>query len=150
MEATEQPQLLGLDVPELASRRRQQNSLTVRQPNTLTVRQLATWASRQLANISRITGVSRHSEIFTLSQAVKLSEEVGELHAEILGHLKMQRTDKNQNFNTESLAGELADVIMSAAVLSQALGIDLTDALHTKMATVDTRMATLNTTRRSG
>lgn len=142
MGALEQPQLLGLDVPELAARRRQHTSLTVRQ--------LTTWAGRQIGSISRITGVGRRSEVFVLSQAVKLSEEVGELHAEILGHLKMQRTDKTQHFNTDSLASELADVVMSAAVLSQILGIDLTDALHTKMAVVDHRMSTIHSTRPSG
>ncbi|SKI12457.1 MazG nucleotide pyrophosphohydrolase domain-containing protein [Mycobacteroides abscessus] len=142
MEAIEQPQLLGLEVPELALRRRA--------PDKLTVRQLATWAAHQIGNIARITGVNRRSEVFVLSQAVKLSEEVGELHAEILGHLKMQRTDKAQNFDTDSLASEFADVIMSAAVLSQSLGIDLTRALQTKMATVDERMAAYNATRLSG
>lgn len=142
MGATEQPQLLGLDVPELAARRRQ--------PPNLTVRQLATWAGRQIGNISRITGAGRLSEVFVLSQAVKLSEEVGELHAEILGHLKMQRTDKAQHFDNNSLAAELADVVVSAAVLSQVLGIDLTDALQTKMAAVDERMVALKTVLPSG
>lgn len=137
MVAPEQPQLLGLDVPELAQRRRQ--------PGALNVRHLTRWANRQIGVIAQITGIGRHSDIFLLSQAVKLSEEVGELHAEILGHLRMQRTDKTHPFSTDTLAAELADVVMSAAVLSQVLGIDLSDALHDKMAAVEHRMANLTT-----
>ncbi|BDB40977.1 hypothetical protein Mkiyose1665_17580 [Mycobacterium kiyosense] len=128
-------------MPELAERRRQRTALSVRH--------LTRWAHRQIGVIAQITGVSRHSEGFLLSQAVKLSEEVGELHAEILGHLRMQRTDKAKAFNTETLAGELADVVMCVAVLSQVLGVDLSDALQNKMDTVEHRMATL-TTRSSG
>jgi NTP pyrophosphatase (non-canonical NTP hydrolase) len=137
MVAPEQPQLLGLDVPELSARRRT--------PSALSVRQLTRWAERQVGAIARITGVGRYSEVFLLSQAVKLGEEVGELHAEILGHLRMQRSDKTRQFDTDTLAGELADVIMSAAVLSQVLGIDLTQAVQTKMATIEHRMTTLST-----
>lgn len=136
MVAPEQPQLLGLDVPELAQRRRQRTSLSVLQ--------LTRWANRQIGVIARITGTGRNSEGFLLAQAVKLSEEVGELHAEILGHLRMQRSDKTKAFSTEALAGELADVVMCAAVLSQVLGVDLNDALQNKMDTVERRMAALD------
>jgi NTP pyrophosphatase (non-canonical NTP hydrolase) len=56
----------------------------------------------------------------------------------------MQRTDKTHPFSTETVAAELADVVMSAAVLSQVLGVDLSDALQDKMATVEHRIADLN------
>jgi NTP pyrophosphatase (non-canonical NTP hydrolase) len=144
MVAPDQPQILGLEVPDPSPTvvdGISDLSLHRRRPSALNVRQLSRWADRQIGAIARITGLGRHSEVFLLSQAVKLSEEVGELQAEILGHLKMQRSDKAHHFNTENLAGELADVIMSVAVLSQVLDIDLNQAVQAKMAVVENRMA---------
>nr|WP_241737169.1 MazG-like family protein [Dietzia sp. CQ4] len=78
--------------------------------------------------------------MFVLAQAVKLTEELGELHAEILGRLQLQRSSKHRRFNEESLRDELADVILSTAILSQAMGIDLDAAIRNKMNAVDSRM----------
>jgi NTP pyrophosphatase (non-canonical NTP hydrolase) len=74
-----------------------------------------------------------------LAQAVKLGEEVGELHAEVLGRLKRQRRSKGTRFDDRSLRGELADVVICVAILAHTTGVDLGAALEEKMAEIDRR-----------
>lgn len=79
------------------------------------------------------------SHAFVLAQAVKLGEEVGELHAEVLGRAKYQRSSKTARFNDETLKGELADVLICVAILAEATGVDLATALEETMAAIDAR-----------
>ena len=132
--ASNQLQLLGPEVTELAERRQAKAA-------PLSLVELGRWAKARLPAITRVTGVPHNSEMFVLLQAVKLSEEVGELQAEVLGRLKMQRANKMQEFDQSSLAAEVADVVMTAAVLSAALSVDLPSAIQEKMAAVERKMA---------
>jgi NTP pyrophosphatase (non-canonical NTP hydrolase) len=70
---------------------------------------------------------------YALAQTVKLGEEVGELNAEILGAIKYCRNDKASQFNSESLAGELADVMVCTFLLADIFEVDLPAALTSKM-----------------
>ncbi|MBB1033503.1 hypothetical protein G6031_03755 [Dietzia sp. CQ4] len=112
----------------------------LRRRRTLAMPELAAWAERTVRALSLTSGLHRSSDMFVLAQAVKLTEELGELHAEILGRLQLQRSSKHRRFNEESLRDELADVILSTAILSQAMGIDLDAAIRNKMNAVDSRM----------
>jgi len=83
---------------------------------------------------------SANGELFVYQQAAKLTEEVGELHAELLGRSKMQRTDKEKSYCSDSLAAEMADVAICLAILAEATHIDLQKAIISKMKTVESRI----------
>jgi len=74
----------------------------------------------------------KSSEMMKLWTAVKLSEEIGELQAEILGQANLQRK-KETTFTKESLEKEFADVIISACILARRHNIDIIDALTKKI-----------------
>ena len=76
---------------------------------------------------------------FALAQTVKLGEEVGELHAEVLGALEFQRRDKAGRYSRDSLGGELADVMVCVALLADAFGVDLARAVEIKIEQLEAR-----------
>jgi NTP pyrophosphatase (non-canonical NTP hydrolase) len=133
-EAVPQPMLTGLDLPDSAH-----VVAVVKRPAALSLRELGTWARTQATRIARATHTDRGSELMIYSQAAKLVEELGELHAELLGRSKRQRASKSQTFSDASLRGELADVILATAVLAEILHVDLADAVASKIATIDAR-----------
>jgi NTP pyrophosphatase (non-canonical NTP hydrolase) len=114
-------------------------------PDDLTFSELARWAegeARHIAAKFRLgpdAGTSR--AFFALAQAVKLGEEVGELHAEVLGALSYQRPDKTGEFSPDTLGGELADVLVCLAILAQTLNVDLAAAVTDKIEHLDRRRA---------
>ena len=134
MVAQGQLQLIGPDILDLEEHRRTR-------PSSMSLRDVARWARSRLPAISRVTGVPQRSELFVMLQAVKLSEEVGELQAEVLGALKLQRSNKEQPYDASSLAAELADVILTTAVLSAVMDVDLSSAVSAKMDSVEAKMA---------
>lgn len=111
-----------------------------RRRKDLSVRELSSWARTQLGRISRLTHTDRSGELMLYRQAAKLVEEVGELHAEILGRSRVQREGKVRVFDQESIEGEFADVILATAVLAQILNVDLEAAIARKMIVVDERL----------
>jgi NTP pyrophosphatase (non-canonical NTP hydrolase) len=74
-----------------------------------------------------------------LAQTVKLGEEVGELQAEVLGALELQRKEKAGRFSPDTLGGELADVMVCVALLADTFGVDLARALASKIERLDAR-----------
>jgi hypothetical protein len=84
----------------------------------LTLRDLAQRAEdearRLAANFGLDLAVDGDHAYFALAQTVKLGEEVGELHAEVLGALEYQRRDKAGRYSSETLGAELADVMVCA------------------------------------
>jgi NTP pyrophosphatase (non-canonical NTP hydrolase) len=106
----------------------------------LTLRQVCEWASKQARRLADGYGLTEQDrDLFLLAQTVKLSEEVGELHAEVLGRTKFQRAAKAARYNDASLAGELADVTICVAILSELLGADLNQAIVAKIAKLEAR-----------
>jgi hypothetical protein len=61
----------------------------------MSLRDLSQWAGQQAKRLAKNFGLdaSEH-RTFALAQTVKLGEEVGELHAEVLGALSYHRSDK--------------------------------------------------------
>ena len=114
-------------------------------PDDLTLRELARWAEGQARHIAAKFALGHDSgtstAYFALAQAVKLGEEVGELHAEILGALSYQRQDKASAFSPETLGGELADVLVCLAILAHTLNVDLAVAVSEKISHLDRRRA---------
>jgi NTP pyrophosphatase (non-canonical NTP hydrolase) len=109
--------------------------------NDLTFADLAGWAMKHAGAVAAFINVPASSDLFLLSQAAKLTEEVGELHAAILGRLQYQRPDKL--FDQAAIASEIADVMICTAVMSQVLKVDVAHALRSKMDTLDARMHTM-------
>ena len=106
----------------------------------LDFRELDRWAHRQVGWIAAKSRADRRSDLFLFTQAAKLVEEMGELHAELLGIGGRQR-DKGAAFDKTSLAAELADVTICIAILAQATDVDLGNAIRAKMQKVDERVA---------
>jgi NTP pyrophosphatase (non-canonical NTP hydrolase) len=106
----------------------------------LTLRQLCEWAKKQARRLADGYGLTEQDrDLFLLAQTVKLGEEVGELHAEVLGRSKFQRAAKAARYDDASLAGELADVTICVAILSEVLGADLNQAIVAKIAKLEAR-----------
>lgn len=113
-------------------------SVTSIDSRQLQFRELAAWSRHQTMLIARRSSAQLGSDTFLFAQAVKLGEEVGELHSELLGHTRRQRDDKG-TFSTESLAAELADVTICVAILAEVVGVDLGRALLDKMERINAR-----------
>jgi len=106
----------------------------------MTINDLLQWAVLQRERLRKDANAERASEpALVLAQAAKLTEEVGELQAEILGHAGYQRKSKNKVFDADSMGAELADVTICVAILAVAHNIDLGKALARKMVKVESR-----------
>ena len=107
----------------------------------MSLRQLSDWAEGQARRLAANFGLdpARDSAYFALAQTVKLGEEVGELHAEVLGALKYHRADKAGQYGAGTLSGELADVMVCLALLAQILDVDLAQAVSAKISHLEAR-----------
>ena len=102
--------------------------------------QFAAGEARRLAANFGLDPTARGGHVsFTLAQAVKLGEEVGELQAEVLGALEYQRSDKAGRYSRDTLGGELADVMVCVALLADTFGIDLARAVASKIEQLEAR-----------
>lgn len=129
-----QPALLDLGLaPQSEARRPAKRALRVRD--------VSVWAGKQVRWIAARSQASLSSDLFIYEQAAKLVEEVGELHGQLLGRSRLQRSDKHELYDTAGLAAELADVAICVAIVSEVLDIDLASALEAKMQIVDERVA---------
>lgn len=120
---------------------RERPTNVVGRSTAVTVSEFVNWADRQADVVAKFVGLDRDSPTLLLAQAVKLSEEVGELHAKILGHIGMQRRDSERSFDIDAVGAEVADVTICAVVLSQLLGLNFEAALVNKLAVVNHRSA---------
>ena len=109
----------------------------------LSLRDLAQFAEGQARRIAANFGfdpTARGGHVsFALAQTVKLGEEVGELHAEVLGALEYQRAEKAGRYTRDTLGGELADVMVCVALLADAFGVDLARAVGSKIEELEAR-----------
>ena len=128
-----QPTLNGLEFPEPVGAQRPR-----RDP---TIAEITSWCRRQLSWIARRSQADKNSELFLYTQAAKLVEEVGELHAQLLGRSKLQRLGKLHQFGHENLEGEFADVMICTLILAEVAHIDVVKALRAKMDVIDRRVA---------
>lgn len=109
-------------------------SVSVQQAD-LSLRDAANWASEQAKRLAANFGLdaTQDRDLFALAQTAKLGEEVGELHAEVLGAIRYCRSDKAERFTPDTLAGELADVMVCAFLLADILDVDLPAAIAGKI-----------------
>ena len=105
----------------------------------LSVRSLGEWAVTQAERLRReLPEHAAGHPTFVLAQAAKLAEEVGELQAEVLGQAGYQRRGKG-DFTAETMAGELADVLICTAILAASHGVDLGQAVAEKIEKIEAR-----------
>lgn len=76
----------------------------------------------------------------SLLRSVKLTEEVGELNEQLLGHYGYVRKEKSDRISDEKLAHEIADVIISTIMLAKAVDVDVPKALASKMKEITERL----------
>jgi NTP pyrophosphatase (non-canonical NTP hydrolase) len=109
----------------------------------LSLRDLAQFAegeARRLAANFGFDPAGRGGDVsLALAHAVKLGEEVGELQAEVLGALEYQRSDKAGRYSRDTLGGELADVLVCVALLADTFGVDLAQAVGSKIEHLEAR-----------
>lgn len=108
----------------------------------MSLRELSHWAEGQAKRLAANFGLDSagsDNAYFALAQTVKLGEEAGELHAEVLGALKYHRADKAGQYGSDTLGGELADVMVCLALLAQILDVDLAQAVSTKINHLEAR-----------
>ena len=105
----------------------------------LTVRDLGDWAKMQAERLRRgLPSDAASHPAFVLSQAAKLAEEVGELQAEVLGQAGYQRKSKT-GFTPDTMAGELADVMVCVVILAGSHDVDLGKAIAAKIEKIEAR-----------
>jgi NTP pyrophosphatase (non-canonical NTP hydrolase) len=109
----------------------------------LSLRELSEWATGQAKRLAANFNLDPEAEtdraFFALAQATKLGEEVGELHAEVLGAVRYHRADKAGRYTADTLGGELADVTVCLALLARILDIDLAAAVGEKIGHLNAR-----------
>jgi NTP pyrophosphatase (non-canonical NTP hydrolase) len=79
-------------------------------------------------------------DTIVLLQSIKVSEELGELHNEILKLFQYQRKEKMSD-SSVNIEKELTDVILSVMLLGIELDIDIEKALIEKMKIIKKRHA---------
>ena len=109
----------------------------------MSLRDLAQFAAGQARRLAANFGFdpttgSGHAA-FALAQTVKLGEEVGELQAEVLGALEYQRREKAGRYSRDTLGGELADVMVCVALVADSFGVDLAEAVGSKIEQLEAR-----------
>ena len=55
------------------------------------------------------------------------------MHAEVLGALQYHRADKAGQYGSDTLGGEIADVMVCLALLPQILDVNLAQAVNAKI-----------------
>lgn len=78
------------------------------------------------------------NEEMIMIDAIKLSEEVGELMDEFLKHEGLQRKEKlrPKEETKKEVAKEFADVILTAVIMADRMNIDIEKALEEKIKIV--------------
>lgn len=69
----------------------------------------------------------------------KLAEEVGELSNEVLKKLKAQRAVKLNEFKSDDLADEVADVLIVTGIIAHLTGVSVEEALKKKIIKLEER-----------
>ena len=103
---------------------------------SMTLDEFGAWAARQADGLAAMFGLQDDGEAFLSRQGMKLGEETGELQGEVLAFLNYQREHKINELTTERLGGEVADVMICAAILAARTGVDLGAALTQKIEKV--------------
>ncbi len=94
---------------------------------------------QQAAYVELTKTIATKKELI-FAHSLKISEELGELNEQLLGKFHHQRKDKSDRISDEKLGLELADIVLSTAMLADELDLDLEELLAKKMAILREKM----------
>ncbi len=95
---------------------------------------------KQQASYVEITKTIATEKEIVFAHSLKIGEELGELNEQLLGKFHHQRKEKADRFSDEKLGLELADIVLSTAMLADELHLDLGELLNQKMAILREKM----------
>lgn len=103
------------------------------------LKDLRKFIKKEDKRLRKYYGGYKDEEKRILARTVKLTEELGELCDEVLSYNSMQRKDKLDNHDKNSLAEEFADVVITTLLLAEVMKVDIEKALERKMEKIDRR-----------
>jgi NTP pyrophosphatase (non-canonical NTP hydrolase) len=104
--------------------------------------ELKNWISAQDGRLNQFyPSATEREEI--LARMTKLTEEVGELADEVLASSGYQRQEKLDAKESDALAKEFADVIITTLLLAKTMKVDVPAALRMKIEKIDARFEKL-------
>lgn len=114
---------------------------------TMLEKELTDWIRIQSKKITAKYGYASDSQQERIyARTLKLTEEVGELCAEVLAVHGDQRADKLDSRQADDLAHEMADVLICTLLLAETMGVDPNVALRSKIAKIDKRFEDVHVT----
>lgn len=100
--------------------------------------ELHEWIRMQSERLERhFPSATQREEI--LARLAKLTEECGELADEVLAFDGHQRKEKLANKEVDTLGKEFADVIITALLLAEKMGVDVAASLQKKVTLINER-----------
>ena len=103
------------------------------------MKELLQFIDKQDKKLIRSYEGANDKEKRVLARSVKLAEEVGELCSEALSFNGDQRQKKLDSHNTDSLANEVADVLITTLLLAKTMDVDIPTALKNKIEKINKR-----------
>ncbi len=105
----------------------------------MTLKELLKFITDEDKRLKKYHHYCKDNEKTILAQTIKISEELGELCDEVLSFSNMQRKDKLEKHNDESLAEEFADVLITTLLLAKNMNVDIEKALERKIIKINKR-----------
>ncbi|HNP75282.1 MAG TPA: MazG nucleotide pyrophosphohydrolase domain-containing protein [bacterium] len=105
----------------------------------MTFKELSDFIKEYSQKLENKFGKYNDNEKLILSSAVKLTEEIGELCAEVMFFNSRQRQEKLNNHAAENLPAEFADVIWAVFMLAKDMDVDLDKAVKMKIKKIKAR-----------
>jgi len=100
-------------------------------------KELLQFIEKQDGKLARSYEKGHDKEKRVLARAVKLAEEAGELCSEVLSYNKNQSQEKMDKHDAESLADEVADVLITTLLLAKNMDVDIQGALKNKIEKIN-------------
>jgi len=103
------------------------------------LKNLQKFVSKEDRRLRKYFGGYKDEEKRILARTVKLTEELGELCDEVLSYNSLQRKEKLDNHDKNSLAEEFADVMITTLLLADVMNVDIEKALKDKIKKINNR-----------
>ncbi|MBI2666027.1 hypothetical protein HYX13_00280 [Candidatus Woesearchaeota archaeon] len=99
---------------------------------------LKSFAKKEHQRLQKYYNLSDRKQL-NLPITVKIMEELGELCNEVLANSGLQRKEKLEKMQKDNLAEEFADVILTACILAENMGVDIEKGVKKKMEKIEKR-----------
>lgn len=105
----------------------------------MNIKDLQQFAQLENERLGKLFDTTGNTEKRTLSQMVKLSEEVGELAEQVLANASMQRKGKIKTLSRAELEYEFADVLLVTMLMADLMEVDVEKSLKRKIEKINKR-----------